>query len=89
MDPVIVDDEETNELKACCEKIITGIDKHFSLHDFRMTKGKKKSKLIFDVEVPLDHKITRSELIGEINRELVKQYPDCYAVIEIDYGYIS
>ncbi len=89
MDPVIIDDEETNELRACCEKIVAGIDRHFSLHDFRMTKGKKKSKLIFDVEVPLDHKITRSELIGEINRELVKQYPDCYAVIEIDYGYLS
>ena len=89
MDPVIIDDEETNELRAYCEKIVAGIDRHFSLHDFRMTKGKKKSKLIFDVEVPLDHKITRNELIGEINRELVKQYPDCYAVIEIDYGYLS
>lgn len=88
MDPVIVDDEETNQLRECCKQILLEIDDHFSLHDFRMTKGRRKSKLIFDVEVPLDHTMSQKELMDRVNRELVKQYPDCYAIIEMDYGYI-
>ena len=54
-----------------------------------MTKGKNKSKLIFDVEVPFGCTFTRKELMNYINRELVKAYSYCYAVIEIDYGYFS
>ena len=89
MDPVILYDERTNELREYCREIIKGIDKHYSMHDFRMTKGRKKSKLIFDVDVPLDHKMKEEELKSHINMELKKKYPNCEAIIEIDYGFLS
>ncbi len=89
MDPVIVNDEETNELREYCKQILISMDERLTLHDFRMTKGRNKSKLIFDVEVPFGCTLTRKELMNHINRELVKEYSHCYAVIEIDYGYFS
>ena len=88
MDPVIVDDEKINEMRNYCKDILADIDEHFSLHDFRMIQGRKKSKLIFDVDVPLDHKMSKEELLNQMNRKLSIKYPDCYAVIEVDYGFI-
>ena len=88
MDPVVLDDKEANELKAFCEEMLKKIDERLTLHDFRMTKSPSRSKLIFDVEVPFDYKVTQKELSWAINRELVAKYPACYAVIEVDYGYL-
>lgn len=88
MDPVILDDAEGNEKKAFCEQILANIDEGLSLHDFRMTKGSNRSKLIFDVAVPLECHLTEKELSWKINQALISKYPDCYAVIEMDHGYL-
>lgn len=44
MDPIVVDDEEINEMKKFTEDIVKNINKEFSIHDFRMTDGGEKSK---------------------------------------------
>lgn len=88
MDPVILDDAEGNEKKAFCEQILANIDERLSLHDFRMTKGANRSKLIFDVAVPLECHLTEKELSWKINQALISKYPNCYAVIEMDHGYL-
>lgn len=88
MDPVILDDAEGNEKKAFCEQILANIDERLSLHDFRMTKGANRSKLIFDVAVPLECHLTEKELSWKINQSLISKYPNCYAVIEMDHGYL-
>lgn len=88
MDPVILDDAEGNEKKAFCEQILANTDERLSLHDFRMTKGANRSKLIFDVAVPLECHLTEKELSWKINQALISKYPNCYAVIEMDHGYL-
>lgn len=89
MDPVILDDEEGNRRKAFCEAVLTEIDSRLSLHDFRMIHGTNRSKLVFDVSVPFDFSMTEKELSQQINQKLSVRYPNCYAVIQMEHGYVS
>ena len=49
MDPIVVDDEEINEMKKYTEGIVKSINEKFSIHDFRLTDGGERINLIFDL----------------------------------------
>ena len=51
-DPVVQNDEEWDEMRHAVSKIIRDIDPHLSMHDFRMVRGAKQTKLVFDLAVP-------------------------------------
>lgn len=50
-DPV-ENDRERNELLALAEEIAAELDPCFSVHDFRLARGAKHIRLIFDLSVP-------------------------------------
>ena len=52
-DPVVQNDEEWDEMRHTVSKIIRDIDPHLSMHDFRMVRGAKQTKLVFDLAVPI------------------------------------
>lgn len=85
MDPVVVNDDETNQMRKKIKEILKSISKDLSFHDFRMTKGPLRTNLIFDVVVPYDFQMTKDELTDSINQKLQEMNPNCYAVIEIDH----
>ncbi len=62
LDPIIIDDERVNELKSKIEKIIFEMDETFSIHDFRMVFGENRTNVLFDVAIPYDAKIEKSEI---------------------------
>lgn len=66
MDPIVTNDEHVTEMKASMVRIIKGIDKRLSLHDFRMVDGPSHTNLIFDVVAPFDLKLSDEELVKEI-----------------------
>ena len=89
LDPVVVDDEKTNEAAATVRGILLKINRNLSMHDFRMVKGNNVSKLIFDVVVPPSLKISDSELVSKISEMLHESDDSYYAVITVDRNYIS
>ena len=84
MDPVLDKDEETQSLKRQVTKIITGIDEHLSLHDFRVVKGPTHTNLIFDVVKPYSMKMDTKDLHEIITYKINDWNANYYCVIEYD-----
>ena len=88
MDPIVVDNEEINQMRKETEKIVKSINEKFSIHDFRMTDGGERINLIFDLVIPTDEKIDVNETIEKIQTELHNQNNKYHAVIKPEYSYI-
>ncbi len=88
MDPIITDDEETNELKEILGQVILTIDDSLHFHDFRVVKGPTHTNLIFDVLVPYKCKYSDEELTKKIDQEIKSISPSYFTVIQIDHTYI-
>ena len=76
-DPIVVDDDEVNEMREKVSKIVQEIDESYSMHDFRMVKGPTKTNIIFDVAIPFDAMLTEDEItkiIKEKVAEIDKKY---------------
>lgn len=84
MDPVCVNDEETNKVKEKVAQIIGGMEGDVRFHDFRMVHGPTHTNLIFDVVVPYDYVMTDNEVVSYI-REKVRELDENYfVVIDVD-----
>lgn len=88
MDPIVVDDEEINEMKQYTEAIVKEINEKFSIHDFRMTDGGERINLIFDLVIPTDEKIDVAKVVSEIRQEIHKKNEKYYAVIKAEHSYV-
>jgi len=89
LDPVVTDDEETNNIKKEVLSIIKSLGDDYSMHDFRIVKGSTHTNIIFDVVAPTECKIQSKELIYNISKEIKKLNKTYYPIIVIDYNYIS
>ena len=89
MDPVNVNDESINRVKAAMVEAIKSIHPDLTLHDFRMTPPSgERTNLIFDVVVPNTVKLAESELDAEIKTR-AKQIDKTYeCVITYDKSYV-
>ena len=87
MDPVMNDDEETQELKkqvTCC---LHELDKSLNLHDFRIVKGPTHTNIIFDILVPFKFQLSDAEISRFIEEKIHSISASYYAVINIDKDY--
>ncbi len=87
MDPIVMDDEQTNTAKKIVNKIVSEIDQSLSIHDFRMVAGPHHTNLIFDIVLPYSCKTDTSEIINKINEKLTVYDKTYYAVVTIDRNY--
>ena len=88
MDPIVVDNEEINEMKKYTENVVKSINEKFSIHDFRMTDGGERVNLIFDLVIPTDEKIDVEKVVSEIREEIHKKNDKYYAVIKAEHSYV-
>lgn len=88
LDPVVTDNEQTNELKAQLKKVIARISDRIGMHDFRVVRGVTHSNLIFDIVVPFEFEMRDSELIDIISDKVLEIDPSCRAVITVDHDYV-
>ena len=87
MDPVMNDDEETQELKkqvTCC---LHELDKSLNLHDFRIVKGPTHTNIIFDILVPFKFQLSDAEISRFIEEKIHSISASYYDVINIDKDY--
>lgn len=84
MDPVIINDTQTNEIKKQVISIIKEIDPVLSLHDFRIVTGPTHTNIIFDLVIPFSFRMEDDKLLSEIRQKLKLVNPNYFAVIQID-----
>ena len=88
MDPIVVDDEEINQMRSFVENIVKEINEEFSIHDFRMTDGGERVNLIFDLVITSDKNINVEEIISKVQEEIHKKNKKYYAVIKAEYSFV-
>ena len=77
LDPIVINDEEVNDLRKKVSFIVKDIDEEFSMHDFRIVRAVNYTNLIFEVAVPFETKLSDGEiekLIKTRIKQLGKEY---------------
>lgn len=83
-DPVEVNDEERSQMQAQVEEIVQKIHPGLSVHDFRMVRGAKQTKLVFDLAVPYGVRRSHRQLKENIDEKLAEQGVLYATVIRFD-----
>jgi divalent metal cation (Fe/Co/Zn/Cd) transporter len=84
MDPIVVDDEENDSMKAFVLEKVRAVDERLNIHDFRFVKGKTHTNLLFDISAPFEIKISDSEIIDAVQRKIAEEKPDHFIVVNVD-----
>ena len=84
MDPIVTDDEKTNQMRQKVKDLIHSIDPTFTIHDFRMVSGSTHTNLIFDMVVPFGTKLSNQEILNLINQKINDWPGEYHAVVSID-----
>lgn len=87
MDPVCVDDEMTNVIKAEVSDIIQNMEGDVSFHDFRIVSGPTHTNLIFDIVVPYKYAMTDNEVVEYIQEKVKEINENYFVVIDVDKAY--
>lgn len=88
MDPLVLNDEKTEELRAVAESIAEEIDPRLTIHDFRVVDGPTHTNLIFDVVAPRGFTLTDEALSERIEEGLKEKNDKYFGVITVDHSYI-
>lgn len=83
-DPVVTNDGEWNEMRQLVEKITEEISPLISIHDFRLVKGAKQSKLVFDLAIPYSMNQQHNELKQKIDTALMAEGKQYATIIRFD-----
>ncbi|WP_295754950.1 cation diffusion facilitator family transporter [uncultured Holdemanella sp.] len=86
MDPVKVNDPETELYRAKVVKAIHQIDPKWGFHDFRIVSGPTHVNLVFDLVIPFEEKYTQEE-IEEMLLKHIESDKKIYLVLTIDHPY--
>lgn len=88
MDPVLLDDPETNRLRLLTDNIVQAIEPTLTTHDFRLTTTAEGGRnFIFDVVVPYGVPLSDEEIAHAIGEQLKALNPHYQAVIHFDHQY--
>lgn len=86
MDPVKVNDLETELYRAKVVEAIHQIDPKWGFHDFRIVSGPTHVNLVFDLVIPFEEKYTQEE-IEEMLLKHIDSDKKIYLVLTIDHPY--
>lgn len=86
MDPVKVNDPETELYRAKVVEAIHQIDPKWRFHDFRIVSGPTHANLVFDLVIPFEEKYTQEE-IEEMLLKRIESDKKIYLVLTIDHPY--
>ena len=89
MDPIVVDDEQINRLRLQLSEIAREIDPRFTIHDFRMVEGPTHTNLIFDLVIPHNCKMKKSEIYRRVNELVNELGPQYYTVITVENSFVT
>ena len=88
MDPIVVDDPETNAFRLFLTNVLQAVETGLTMHDFRMvtlTEGRRR--LLFDVVVPHKTYLSDQEIRKVIEQQLETSHPGVEVDIHFDHQY--
>ena len=86
MDPVKVNDPETELYRAKVVEAIHQIDPKWGFHDFRIVSGPTHVNLVFDLVIPFEEKYTQEEIEAMLLKH-IQSDKKIYLVLTIDHTY--
>ena len=90
MDPIDVNNPLVKKLKEESIVLLSKLDNHLSLHDFRIIAGPNRTNILFDVVLPFFEKHTQEEITDWFKHNFVGEEGVKYNfVIDIDRDYVS
>ncbi|MBR4031688.1 MAG: cation transporter [Clostridia bacterium] len=84
MDPIVVDDEEINNMRAFVLDRVKTVDERFEIHDFRFVRGKTHTNLLFDINAPFEVKLTDDEIKATVQGRIAEEKPDHFVIVNVD-----
>lgn len=89
MDPIDLSDPLIPKLKKIVENALKEHNSEYTVHDFRIVKGKTHTNLVFDIVVPFEETTNRYAIENIILERLGKLYPDTkfYLIITFDRSF--
>ncbi len=87
MDPIYIDDPDTNKYKHLVEQFIEKENKGYRFHDFRILSGEKRVNLIFDMIIPyeIDNEETRKNIKNDLLEFIADRYgKKVYLILNFD-----
>ena len=88
MDPVVMDDALTTELRMKMAALVKEVDPQATIHDFRMVVGPTHTNLIFDTVVPFGGKKTNHQIEEEIKARVRAMEGTYFAVVRVENSYV-
>ena len=83
-DPVMTNDAEWNRMRTLTEGWVRQVNPRLSIHDFRMVRSTRQTKLVFDLAIPYDMALSAREVQAFIAEQLQKEGRDYQTVIYLD-----
>lgn len=87
MDPVIVNDERVEKLKALVKEELTAIDPQLNFHDFRVVWGENSINVIFDLVTPYGYRIKDEQLATALIDRIKARDSRISLIITMDKDY--
>ena len=84
MDPIAVNNPETDAAKEQVKQALGKIDERITVHDFRLVRGQTHTNLVFDICAPYEIKLSDGELKARAVKEIVALNEAFNPVITID-----
>ena len=87
MDPISVNDEKVNSLKAQISQYASELHSGISIHDFRIVDGPTHTNVIFEAMLPYEAKITPPQLHTILCAYVRSTWPRHHPIVTIDRPY--
>jgi divalent metal cation (Fe/Co/Zn/Cd) transporter len=84
MDPIVVDDEDNDAMKAFTLECVKLVDERLDIHDFRFVRGKTHTNLLFDISAPFELKMTNHEIKDAVQSRISDKKADHFIVVNVD-----
>jgi divalent metal cation (Fe/Co/Zn/Cd) transporter len=85
LDPIVTDDEQVNALRAQVAEILKEINTCFSMHDFRMVVGERRTNVLFDVAVPYGVEVCKQDLKRDLETRIMAIDEKYCCIITIEH----
>lgn len=76
MDPILIDDPDTEKYKKLVEEFISNSNKDIHIHDFRIVSGENNVNLVFDMILPteIDNEVERNKIKNNLYNYINNRY---------------
>lgn len=84
MDPIITNDQQTNELKQYLRQLLDTSYPDVDFHDFRMVKDSSSAHLMFDLVIPFGYSSSSEEITAYLKEEIRQMDASFSVIIQVD-----